>query len=460
MLKKTFVLAFILCSNLFLNAQKFPNIVFYLVDDQGLLDCSIYGANVVKTPNIQKLAESGMTFNRAFIASPACAPSRAALLTGLMPARNGAEGNHTYPHEGTLFLPKLLQKVGYEVAAFGKIAHGPADQYDYGFDFISKPKRGLASNVEKYFAQRTSDKPLCLMVGDRRPHVPWIAESEYKADEVDLPPYLIDTKETREHRARYYTDIEGLDAELGQVYELAKKQLGEDFIFIYTSDHGGQWPFGKWNLYDAGIRTPLVISWKGNIKANTRTDAMVSWIDIFPTLLDIIGVETPNNLDGESFNGVLTGKDNAHREYIYTTHTGDVNMNVYPIRSIRSDKFKYIMNVLPYCYHTNHSDILRKDGAGAYWDSWDSIAKIDTKAAETISKYYIRPPEEFYDIINDPNEQNNLVNDCNYKKEIAKMKHLLEDWMKQQGDELRLNHKPYYLYNDRPTPESVKGKKM
>ena len=114
-----------------------------------------------------------------------------------------------------------------------------------------------------------------------------------------------------------------------------------------TSDHGGQWPFGKWNLYDDGIRTPLVIKWPNKIMANTITDAMVSWIDILPTILDLTSSESEENIDGKSFLRVLMGKTENFRDEIFTTHTGDGVFNIYPIRSIRTKRYKYIRNLLP-----------------------------------------------------------------------------------------------------------------
>ena len=226
------------------------------------------------------------------------------------------------------------------------------------------------------------------MVGDRRPHVSWIKNSSYSASDIHLPDYLIDTPQTREHWGRYLTDIEGLDRSIGEVDSIAAAYFGnKNYIFMYTADHGAQWPFGKWNLYDKGIKTSLLVRWPNVIKPKTRTDAMVSWIDIFPTLIDIAGGNTSKDIDGFSFKNVLTGEKNIHREYIYTTHTGDGDMNIYPIRSVRSGRYKYIRNLLPNCYHSNHSDILRKDGAGAYWDSWDNVAQYYKKAASIIEKY-------------------------------------------------------------------------
>ncbi len=449
MVRYTFVVASILIFGLYCSGQTRPNIVIYLADDQSRADVSIYGAPVLQTPTAEKLAKAGLTFDNAFIASPACAPSRAALLTGLMPARNGAEANHTYPKPGTLVLTTKLQESGYNALGFGKVAHDKMNK-ECGFDFYSEPRVNLYNNVSEYFRKNNPDQPVCLFVGDRRPHVPWTTKNIYDPAALKLPSYFIDTKETREHWAEYYSDITGLDDEMGKIYKLVQEKFGDNFIFIYTADNGGQWPFGKWNLYDAGIKVPLVIVWPGHIKPDTRTNAMVSWIDIFPTLLDITGSKIPDDLDGKSFKNVLEGKADNHREYIFTTHSGDGNMNVYPIRSIRSDRYKYILNLRPDCYHSNHSDILRKPNAGAYWDSWDEAAKTDVKAAAIIQKYFVRPAEEFYDIQNDPLEQTNLVDSKKYQKEVKKMRQMLDDWMKEQGDTKRDFEIPYPVTGQKP----------
>src|SRR6187399_1956035 len=110
-----------------------PNIVVFLTDDQSQLDCTPYGGYGIRTPNLQRLADAGLTFTRAFVASPSCAPSRAALLTGLMPARNGAEANHSKARAEIKKLPVYFKELGYEVAAFGKVAHYGHNKY-YGFE--------------------------------------------------------------------------------------------------------------------------------------------------------------------------------------------------------------------------------------------------------------------------------------------------------------------------------------
>lgn len=439
-----------LCST----AQARPHIVAFFTDDLGVLDTAVYGSQDVRTPNVERLAAAGMTFDRAFVASPACAPSRAALLTGLMPARNGAEANHTYPKPGTKYLTENLHGLNYEIAAFGKVVHGQ-NKPEYGFDYYAHPRVNLAANVEEYLEARSGDGPLCLLVGDRRPHVPWTEDNIYAPERVNLPPNFIDTPETREHRARYYSDITGLDSEFGRVVDLAEQHLGDDVVFVFTSDHGGQWPFGKWNLYDSGTRVPLIVAWKGHIASRTRTGAMVSWIDLFPTLIDLAGGEVPTDIDGRSFRAVLDGETTEHRSEIYTTHSGDTIFNVYPIRSIRTKRFKYILNLLPDHLHTNHSDILRKDGAGAFWDSWDLAAKTDPDAAAIIQRYFQRPAEELFDLEADPLEHENLATQPDHRSQVRELRAKLERWMEAQGDKRTVFSDPYPASGPRPDAAAV-----
>ena len=414
-----------------------PNLVVFISDDLGRMDTSIHGSKDVRTPTMDLLAAGGMTFDDAYVASPSCCPSRFSLLTGLMPARHGAHPNHSQVKSGTKFLMPILKKMGYHIASFGKIAHGNKDFE--GMDFNNPKRTGMSVEVEKYFGKTKINGPVCLLVGDRRPHVEWTKEMNYDPNKVSLPPFFIDTKETREHWARYLTDIEGMDEEMGRVLKFAKKKFGDNFIFLFTSDHGGQWPFGKWNLYDYGTRVPLQVYWPGKIKAGTRTNAMVSWVDILPTLIDLAGGKVPKGIDGQSFAPVLLGKKKAHRDKIFTTNTGDKEMNVFPIRSVRMDKFKYIHNLTPDAYHTNHSDRLRSDGRGAYWHSWYKAAKTDPKAAAIVKRYHVRPEFELFDLDKDPEEKNDLASTPEGKKTIGKLFPKLLKLQNKMGDKLDLS---------------------
>jgi arylsulfatase A-like enzyme len=274
---------------------------------------------------------------------------------------------------------------------------------------------------------------------------------------VTLPSFFIDTQETREHWVRYLTDIEGMDQEMGRVLKFAEKKFGKDFIFLFTSDHGGQWPFGKWNLYDYGTRVPLQVRWPGKIKAGVRTDAMVSWVDILPTFIDLAGGKVPNGTDGKSFAPVLLGESKKHREMIFTTNTGDKEMNIFPIRSVRAGQYKYIHNLRPDAYHTNHSDRLRSDGRGAYWYSWYDAAKTDPKATEIVKRYHTRPEFELFDLQKDPSEQNNLANKKKFQNKLSELRSELKKWTIAQGDDLLPHQEPYST--SKPIPEITRVSK-
>ncbi len=422
--------------------QKLPHIVVLLSDDLGRLETSIHGSKDVRTPTLDALADRGMVFDNAYIASPACCPNRASLLTGLMPARHGAHPNHSQMKPGTNELTGTLKEMGYQIASFGKVQHGR--RTFEGCDHLYRDPENMSRDLKALFESgKLSEGPLCLMVGDRRPHVPWIEESIYDPDEITLPSTFIDTKETREHWARYLSDITHMDTEMGRVLELVRENIGDDFICVFTSDHGGQWPFGKWNLYDSGTRVPLIVSWPGQISGGLRTDAMVNWVDIIPTLIDLAGGDLPEDLDGKSFADVLHGKTDTHRDKIFTTHTGDTQYNIYPMRSVRIGSYKYIHNLLPEAIHTNHSDILRNDGRGAYWDSWDKAARKDSRAAAIVASYFTRPEFELFDLEDDPHERSNLAYKAEYQSKLKELQAELSSWTKTQGDELKSHREPY-----------------
>uniref|UniRef100_UPI00356A155F sulfatase family protein n=1 Tax=Stieleria sp. TaxID=2795976 RepID=UPI00356A155F len=390
------------CVHSFAAERRLPDIVVYLADDLSALDLPIYGGTNIKTPAIDALAADGMTFDRAFVASPACAPSRAALLTGLMPARNGAEENHTYPHEGTVRLPRLLGQLGYQTAAFGKVAHSKSAK-NYGFDTIELKKDipELHKTVKKFLVNRNDTRPLALFVGVSNPHVPWPFESTVDPVSMTLPPKLLDTPQTRVQRSRYLQEVKDLDAYLGEVRALTDEHLAEDKVFVFSSDHGAQFPFGKWTLYDEGIRVPLIVARPGTIQKESRTDAMVSWIDIFPTLIDIAGGAIPDDLDGRSFAAVLRGDTDSHRKRIFTTHSGDRMMNVYLSRALRTDRYKLIWNPHPEFAFTTHIDLLLRETSGDYFKEWTEAAKTNSRAAEVVARHHGRPEYELFDLQQD-----------------------------------------------------------
>jgi len=434
-----------------------PNIVVFLTDDHSVLDATVYGSADVRTPNMQRLAERGLTFDRAFVASPSCAPSRAALLTGLMPSRNGAEANHSRPRADVKKLPAYFQELGYDVVAFGKVGHY-AQTAEYGFDRAENfgyHEDVAVPNGVKWLRERKSDKPLCFFLGTNWPHVPWPPTGEgYSPDRVRLPPNHVDTPETRAARASYYAAVARMDADLGLALDAADEVLGPNTLFLTTSDHGAQWPFDKWNCYDTGIRVSMIAAWPDRIAPGTRTSAMVSWVDLLPTLVELAGGTPPADLDGRSFAAVLTGRKQEHRDRIFTVHSGDGDKNVYPIRSVRSVDWKYVRNLHPEFYFSTHIDFDVRPGL-EYFKTWTAKAKTDPGVAAIVERYHARPAEELYDLTADPHELHNLAGDPSQTERLTALRSELDAWMKTQGDAGTVFGKPRLLTDparDQPPP--------
>ncbi len=456
-----------LAARLAVAAPAQPNLVIFLSDDHSLLDSSVYGAKDIKTPSMERIAAAGLTLDRAFVASPSCAPSRAALLTGLMPVRNGAEANHSKPRAEIKKLPAYLKELGYEVVAFGKVSHYQHTG-DYGFDHFAHDKYHediCVSAAVKWLRERRSAKPLCLFVGTNWPHVPWPATGEgYDPEKVRIPATHVDTPRTREARAMYYAAIGRMDRDLGEVFDAAHEVLGAaNTFFLTTSDHGAQWPFGKWSCYDGGIRTPMIAVWPGKIKAGGRSDAMVSWIDVLPTLVDLAGGPAPREIDGRSFAAVLTGKTSTHRDRIFTTHSADGRYNIYPTRSVRTEDWKYIRNLHPEYYYSTHVDLVQAANVPPYFASWKDKAKTDPAAAAVVQRYHQRPGEELYDLRSDPHELRNLATEAPHAARLAEMRAEVTAWMKANGDEGKTFGEPRLLTDpnraEPPRPAGAKKKK-
>ena len=428
-----------------------PNIVVLLADDHSVADMSVYGASDIPTPHLDRMAADGMVFDRAFVNSPSCAPSRAALFTGLFPARTGAESNHARPHSYIKRLPAYLKELGYEVVSFGKTSHY-AHVTEQGFDLAGNygyhDHTGVQASID-YLHQRKSDKPLALFFGTNWPHVPLPPPESVNPATVRVQPMHYDTPEFRLYRARYINAVMKMDQEIGAVYEAAKQCLGTgNTFFLQTSDHGAQLPFGKWNLYDEGTRVPLIVQWQGKVTAGTRTAAMVQWIDILPTLIEVAGGKAPEDLDGRSFLPVLKGKSATHREAIFTTHSNDNDMNVYPARSMRTARWKYIRNLHPEFRFTSHIDRSANEDSLDYIASWERAAQTDPRAAFIVKRYRERPAEELYDLDADPFELNNLGASPANAAQLGAMRHELDAWLDSTGDRRQVSGRPLLLTDE------------
>jgi len=333
---------------------------------------------------------------------------------------------------------------------------------DYGFDYFAHDTfhddAGPAAAAE-YLRKRNGAKPLCLFVGSNWPHVPWPSDSTgTEPKSLTLPAGSIDTPATREWRARYAAAVARADDDLGVVLAAARAVLGENTLIVMSGDHGAQWPFAKWNCYEAGVCVPLIVSWPGTVKAGTRTSAMVSWIDLLPTLIEAVGGKSPDDIDGRSFLQVLRGERETHRDRIFTTHSGDGTWNVYPIRAVRDGDWKYIRNLHPEFAFTTHIDLPGNLGQRSYFKTWEAAATKNPEAAAIVKRYHERPAEELYDLKSDPAEEQNLAGDPAQSEKLNQLRKTMDQWLQQQGDRLQVYAQPRLMKNPKSFgPDAAPG---
>lgn len=418
-----------------------PNIIVFLADDLGVHFTGCYGNAAVRTPHLDALAKEGLKLTRAFAASPTCSPSRAVLWTGLYPQRNGTMGNHTDCKPDIASLPKLLKPLGYRVVAANKTDVRPASVFDWEtLPATLKPKPGAPRKyraegldigaVDAFLAEHVrqrADEPLCLLLGDNCPHVTWEKNRDFDPAKLPLPPIMADTPVTREALANYFQDIATMDAHLGAVLASVQKHgLAQNTVFIFTSDQGAEFPRSKWTCYDAGLRVPFIARWPGRV-APGENGALISLVDVTPTLVDLAGGTAPKNLDGRSFKRVLLGEARTHRDFIFASHTGDGEMNAYPIRCVRDERYKLILNLHPDREWTTHFTKVKLDPPfenthKEVWDTWMEKAKTDDATATLVQAIRFRPREELYDTQSDPWELNNLADKAEMEPVLERLR--------------------------------------
>jgi N-sulfoglucosamine sulfohydrolase len=423
-----------------------PNVMLVIADDMTWRDCGPYGNSEVRTPNLSKLASEGMCFDACFTSTAMCAPTRSQLYTGMWPVRNGAYPNHSAVRPGTKSIAHHLQTLGYRVGLIGKTHIKPKNSFPFEY-FGGKDGASDTAAIAE-FVNRDKLQPYCLIVASNEPHTPWNKgdASRYPPAKLTLPPYLEDTPATRQALSQYYAEIEFLDSQVGGCLQVVEESGRADkTIFLFTSEQGSALPFAKWTCYDLGLRTGLIVRWPGYIKPGSRTDAMVQYVDVVPTLLEAAGADPTkidagrpgspsgsNGFDGRSFLNVLLGKASTHRDLVFGAHTtrGTINASEsYPIRSARNRSIKYIRNLSHESVFDNANT--KPGGGGGVWESWIA-GKRSTKARGQF--YQRRPAEELYDLGKDPFEMHNLINDPQYAAVKVELSSELDTWMKQQGD--------------------------
>ena len=406
-----------------------PNLILFLADDLSYEDLSCYGHPVVRTPHVDQFAKEGLNMTHMFTSTAMCAPSRSALYTGLFPHRNGCHMNHGKVKEGVSSLPHYLKPLGYHVALVNKKHVRPAEAFP--FDYVHLDSVAL-------YLSSLNREPFCLIYASDEPHGPHSEGRITGSDIRQLPLTWVDTPEARNKYASYLNDVELMDAEFGALIALLKKQdLYENSVSVFTSDHGYEY-FAKWTCYETGLRVPFIIRWNA-LEPGTQNHAMAGFIDILPTFVELAGGSAPANIDGSSLKEVFLQNKSEHRDFIFGSHTnrGIISGKAYPVRSVRDRQYKYIRNLTSDSLFQNiltHGRTYNPDDAAPVWKSWLKLAEEDTTISKRVNSLVKRPPEELYDLKNDPYELNNLADDPAYAEIKSKLSLELDQWMKDQGD--------------------------
>lgn len=412
-----------------------PNIILLLSDDHGAEDLMCMGNKDVSTPFMDQLASEGIIFTNAFAVSSVCTPSRSSLYTGLYPHRNGCHQNHSEINAGVKTMPMYLAELGYRVGLAGKVHVAPEDAFP--FEYIDR--RDIPD-----FLQTDGAQPLCLVVAFSQPHEPYFNKKNgLPFRSIQPKAWLPDSPETRMLTAAYYDNVENLDHEIGStLYWLEKYVDMDNTIIIYASDHGPGLPYGKWTLYEKALHVPLIVKWKGVLNPAERIDISVSLLDLLPTFMELAGYATSSDLDGKSLLPMMLGDENSQRDYLFAAYTnlGVQDANTYPIRSIKNQRFKLLVNFNhnePFTIRmTERPDERSVICAWRVLESWRKAADDQFFALDRYRFFRYRPRIELYDLEDDPYELKNLSDKPDMEAVKTELISELKQWMETQGDTL------------------------
>ena len=416
-----------------------PNILYLHVHDCGRY-VQPYGYPV-PTPAIQKLAEGGVVFRQAFCAGPTCSPSRAALLTGQSPHSCGMTGLahlgfsiSDYRHH----LVHTLRSAGYASTLVGT-QHVARDPGVIGYDQVvpleswDKKAVGVAPPAVEFLKGKPK-QPFFLSVGFSDTHRNFAEPGPENDPRWCRPPAVIpDTPETRRDFAAYRTDARQWDWGVGQVLgALEESGLAGNTLVICTTDHGIAFPGMKCRLTDSGTGVMLILRGPGGFTGGRNLDALVSHIDIFPTLCDLLEIDPPERLEGRSLMPLVRGGAEEINEEIFSEVSYHAAYE--PMRSVRTRRHKYIRR-----FDGRTRPVLTNCDDGPSKDLWVQGGWRDRPVAE----------EQLYDLVFDPQEGRNLAGESAWSAVLEEMRGRLKRWMEETRDPL--------LSGPVPAPPGARG---
>lgn len=424
-----------------------PNILIAIADDWSFPHASIYGDPTVRTPNIDRIAREGARFTHAFVASPSCTPSRAALLSGQAVHRLQEGGNlHSFLPKQVPVYPDLLEDAGYAVG-FTRKGWGPG-RFEPG-GRSRNPAGAQYTSFDEFVQRRDKGRPFCFWFGSQDPHRPYEAGNGakigLKPESVRVPGFLPDSAVVRQDILDYYFEVERFDRELGQIIQ-ALELTGEldNTIVIVTSDNGMPFPRAKANVYDGGARVPLVVRWPRVVAGGRVVDALVSLTDLAPTILEATGLKPVGVMTGHSLLPLFKGEAQPGRDRVFIERERHANVRRgdlgYPVRAIRTKEHLYIRNFRSDRWPAGDPE--RYFAVGRYGDIDGGPSKsllLDGPDDPRFARYFRlatakRPAEELYDLKTDPDQLENVAGAARYRNVQQRLRAELDRWLRETGD--------------------------
>jgi N-sulfoglucosamine sulfohydrolase len=440
-------------------AAERPNVLIITVDDMSADSLGAFGCRLEGTsPYIDRLAASGLRFAHAHVQVGNCMPGRNVMWSGRMPHNNRVEGFYQVPDADYPVLADLMKQAGYFTAIRGKVAHStPYTPYEWDLvlDTLPDGRRAHMKDAASYGtstahgirAADEADKPFCLMVNVSDPHKPFYAQNNrtgetiddphvptrvFTSEEVPVPGFLFDDPVVRKELAHYYSSVRRADDCVGAVLSaLEESGRADETLVMFLSDHGMPLPFAKTQLYHHSTHTPLIIRWPGVTQADTwDREPMVSAVDFLPTLLEVCGIEQPEGLDGRSFAPVIRGEEQQGRGLVFKEYSENAGGSRDPMRGVQSKRFLYLFNAW-----SNGERVMATATTGTpTYRRFAQLARSDERLAARHELYQHRVPEEFYNVDNDPDCLQNLIDDPDSQTEIERLRDALAAEMRRTDD--------------------------
>jgi N-sulfoglucosamine sulfohydrolase len=431
--------------------RKRPNIVWISNEDMSPR-LGAYGDRLARTPVLDRLARESVRYTKAFTTAPVCAPSRAAIITGMYQTTLGAQHMRTttdnvaelpgpylaVPPFYAKAFPEYLRAAGYYTTNRAKT------DYQFGVPFTIWDEVGRTAHwrnrpdpTQPFFAVfnlEVTHESQIFPSSPARKGKPLVTDPAA----VTVPPYYPDTPLVREELARVYDNIADMDAQVGEILQqLDADGLSDDTIVFYWSDHGDGVPRAKRSLYDSGLRVPLMIRWPkalgGAAQPGSVRDELVSFVDLAPTVLAMAGVDVPLHYPGRVLLGPAAGP--APPMVFAARDRMDIEYDM--IRSARDQRFLYIRNVVPELPYAGHVIYRNQSNIMQEWLRLQAEGRLSGPAALWMRTR--RPAEELYDTVADPHQIHDLSAEPSHRATLVRMRQAVEAWMARSNDQGLIN---------------------